>query len=109
MNKKIQWEGSSCKDLLKCPKDTKRRAGYELFQVQHGEDPSDWKPMNAIGQGVKEIRIHINNEYRIIYVAKFVEAIYVLHVFEKKTQKTSKKDIELAKKRYKDIIDRRKK
>lgn len=107
--KSIKWEGSSLRDLCATPKEVRRRAGYELLQVQEGEEPSDWKPMNTIGQGVKEIRINIGNEYRIIYVAKFVEAIYVLHVFQKKTQKTSQKEITLAKKRYQIISDRRRK
>lgn len=96
--KSINWEGSSLKDLCATPKEVRRRAGYELLQVQEGEEPSDWKPMSSIGQGVKEVRIHIGNEYRIIYIAKFIEAVYVLHVFPKKTQKTSQKDIELARK-----------
>lgn len=106
--KKIAWEGTTWKELSACSKAVSRKAGYELFQVQCGEEPSDCKPMTSIGKGVKEIRIHDKNEYRIIYVAKFIEAIYVLHVFEKKTQKTPTKDIELAKQRYKNVIDRRK-
>jgi len=109
LGKKIEWEGSTLKDLCAAPKGVRRRAGFELLQVQSGEEPSDWKSMNAVGKGVKEIRIHMENEYRIMYVAKFSEAIYVLHVFSKKTQKTPKKDIELAKTRYQNVFDRRRK
>lgn len=64
----------------------------------------DWKPMESIGAGVKEIRIRVETSYRVIYVAKFSEAVYVLHAFVKKTQKTSKKDIDLSVDRYKALI-----
>ncbi len=73
------------------------------MSVQMGEKPLDGKSMNSIGTGVKEIRIYTGGAFRIIYVAKFKEAVYVLHAFQKKTQKTSKKDIDLAKKRYKQL------
>ncbi len=75
--------------------------------VQTGTNPTDWKPMNAIGTGVKEIRIHEDGEFRVIYVAQFAEAIYVLHAFQKKTQKTPKKEIDLAKKRLKQLCRER--
>lgn len=68
--------------------------------VQQGLEPSDWKPMSAVGAGVREIRIHVLGEWRVIYVAKFAEAIYMLHVFQKKTQKTRRDDIDLAQSRY---------
>ena len=77
--------------------------GFELYSIQRGLEPTDWKPMPSIGRGVKEIRIHVLGEWRIIYVAKFEEAIYVLHSFQKKSRKTSKQDIDLAKGRYKQI------
>ena len=102
--KKIIWQGSSKKDVISFPVDARRRAGYELFNVQSGEEPSDWKSMHGIGRGVKEIRIHLKNEYRIIYVAQMEDAIYVLHAFVKKTQKTPKKDLEIAKVRYQEIM-----
>lgn len=102
--KKIKWEGTSKEDLCGFSVNAKKRAGYELMSVQYGEEPSDWKPMKAIGSGVKEIRIHINKEYRIIYIAKLKDAIHVLHAFTKKTQKTSQKDINIAKERYKDLL-----
>ena len=99
--KEIKWIGSSYKDLLSFPKDSKKEAGYQLDKIQRGEDPSDWKSMLSVGVGVKEVRIHHTNEFRIIYLAKYGDAVYVLHCFVKKTQTTSKKDIDLAKERLK--------
>lgn len=77
-----------------------REAGFQIDSVQRGHAPSDWKPMTAIGKGVREIRIHEDGEYRVIYVVKFERAIYVLHAFQKKTQKTRKHDLEAAKRAY---------
>ncbi|OGT59859.1 MAG: addiction module toxin RelE [Gammaproteobacteria bacterium RIFCSPHIGHO2_12_FULL_45_12] len=75
--------------------------------MQRGLEPYDWKPMNSVGSGVKEIRIHEENEYRILYVAKFEESLYVLHAFVKKTQQTLKRDIDLAKQRYAEMLEMR--
>jgi phage-related protein len=73
--------------------------------VQGGEEPSDWKPMATVGQGVQEIRIRDESgAFRVMYVAKFEQAIYVLHCFQKKTEQTSKTDVDLAKKRYADLL-----
>jgi phage-related protein len=81
---------------------------HQLDQVQHGQEPDDWKPMNTVGQGVREIRIRdAAGAFRIIYVAKFADAVYVLHCFQKKTQKTSKTDLDLATKRYRDLMRER--
>jgi len=92
-------------DLLGFPATARREAGYQLFQVQEGLDPDDWKPMNSIGQGVREIRIReIDGAFRVVYVAKFADAVYVLHCFQKKSQKTSSEDIALATRRYKELI-----
>lgn len=101
--KHIIWLGSSYEDLLNFPKEAKQVAGYNLDKIQRGQEPSDWKPMASIGTGVKEVRIHCDNEYRVIYLAQKEEGIYVLHSFVKKTQKTSSKDLDLAKKRFKQI------
>lgn len=76
-----------------------------MWQVQRGLRPSDFKPMPSIGTGAFEIRVHVLGEWRLIYVAKFEGAVYVLHAFRKKTQKTRKEDIELAARRYKLIGD----
>ncbi|QDQ41181.1 type II toxin-antitoxin system RelE/ParE family toxin (plasmid) [Legionella geestiana] len=101
--KKIIWLGSSHGDLLAFPEDARKIAGYNLDKVQRGEDPTDWKPMPSVGRGVKEIRIHCANEYRVIYLAQRDEGVYVLHSFVKKTQETSIRDLELAKKRFSQI------
>ena len=82
-----------------------RDAGYQLDRVQHGEDPSDFKPMRGIGGGVYEIRVWDDaGTYRVIYVAKFVNTVHVLHCFQKKTEKTSQKDIDLARSRFKELL-----
>ena len=99
--KALKFVGSSLDDLRNFPDEARRAAGFELRAVQSGLEPSDWKPMQSIGPGVNEIRIHVLGEWRIIYIAKISEAVYVLHAFPKKTQKTSRNDIELARKRYK--------
>ena len=101
--KEIIWLGSSYQDLLVFSNPAKQIAGYNLDKLQRGKDPQDWKPMISIGKGVKELRIHCENEYRVIYLAQRSEGIYILHSFIKKTQKTSQKDIDLAKKRFKEI------
>ncbi|MCD6389082.1 MAG: type II toxin-antitoxin system RelE/ParE family toxin [Desulfobulbaceae bacterium] len=102
--KRIEFHGTSLKDIRAFPEDTKGEAGQQLAIVQYGGDPDDWKPMLNIGKGVREIRIRDkSSQFRVIYVAKFRDAVHVLHAFQKKTQKTSKTDIELAKKRYKEI------
>ena len=106
--KPITWLGDSLEQVRAFRDDARREAGFERREVQKGLDPSDWKPMTAVGAGVKEIRIHTDNEYRVMYVAKFADAIYVLHAFGKKTQQTSKKDIELASQRYRDLVNERK-
>ena len=104
--KPLEFVGSSLDDLRKFPAEARRAAGFELGFVQRGLDPSDWKSMNEVGGGVREIRIHVLGEWRVLYVAKFAEAVYVLHAFQKKTQKTRKEDVELARKRYRQIGDR---
>ncbi len=101
--KPLNFIGSSLDDLRNFPDEARRAAGFELYAAQCGLEPSDWKPISSIGRGVKEIRIHVLGEWRIIYVAKLKDAVYVLHSFQKKSRKTSQQDIELARKRYKQI------
>jgi phage-related protein len=105
--KTITWLGSSYKDLLKFPELARQAAGYQLYNVQLGLEPSDWKPMTSVGLGVKEIRLHHENEYRVLYIAKFKETIYVLHAFVKKSPETLQADIALAKQRYQKILQER--
>ncbi|MBU0994853.1 MAG: type II toxin-antitoxin system RelE/ParE family toxin [Proteobacteria bacterium] len=101
--KSLKFVGTSLNDLKKFPDQVRQIVGYQLHKVQTGQNPSDWKPMNTIGQGVKEIRVHLNNEYRVLYVATLPESVYVLHAFQKKTQKTRKQDLDIAANRYKEI------
>lgn len=98
--KDLVWCGDSLECVKAFSEEARREAGYELSSVQMGEDPSDWKPMNTIGQGVREIRVKDEQgAFRVIYIAKFEEAIYVLHAFQKKSQKTRQADLELARQR----------
>lgn len=101
--KQLNFMGTSLNDLRNFPDEARRAAGFELYAVQKGVEPSDWKSMHVIGPGVKEIRIHVLGEWRVIYVAKLRDAIYVLHSFQKKTRKTSRHDIDLARQRYRQI------
>lgn len=103
MDKPISFLGTSYDDLMDFPREARREAGYQLGRVQAGLMPEDWKPMTRVGAGAHEIRIHVQGEWRIIYVARFEDSIYVLHSFQKKTAKTSESDISLAKERYKQI------
>ncbi len=103
MTKPIHWLGDSLVNVREFSDSGRYHVGRELRRVQKGEMPTDWKPMINIGPGVAEIRIHAENEYRIIYIAKFEEAIYVLHGFAKKSQQTSKRDVDLAAKRFKEL------
>jgi phage-related protein len=101
--KALKFVGSSLDDLRDFPDEARRVVGFELRAIQNGLDPSDWKPMQSIGAGVREIRIHVLGEWRVVYIASLAEAVYVLHAFQKKSRKTSKNDIELARKRLKEI------
>lgn len=95
----IFFAGTSLKDIRAFPGAARRKIGYELHLLQCGDDPSDWKPMSMIGKGVREIRISAAGQFRVIYVAKLENAIYVLHAFQKKSQKTPQRDTDLAKQR----------
>lgn len=101
--KPLRFVGSSLDDLRDFPEEARRAAGFELRAIQDGFEPRDWKLVHAVGAGVKEIRIRILGEWRVIYVAKRSDAVYVLHAFQKKSQKTSRRDIDLARIRYKQI------
>jgi len=99
--KPIEFLGSSLDDLRDFPVDARQEAGYQLYRIQHGDDAHDGKPMHVIGPGVKEIRVRdASNQYLVIYIAKFAAAVFVLHCFQKKTQKTTTADLDLAKTRY---------
>lgn len=103
--KSVEFIGSALNDLRDFPLSARREAGFQIDKVQHGEEPDDWKPMKTIGNGVQEIRIQDEaGAFRVIYIAKLKDAIYVLHCFQKKTQKTSTQDIALASKRYNELM-----
>ena len=103
--KPVEFRGSALDDLRAFPEAARRQAGHQLDQVQRGREPDDWKPMNLVGRGVREIRIRDTmGAFRVLYVAKFDHAVYVLHCFQKKTQKTSKADLRLAALRYQDLL-----
>ena len=109
MDKPIDWRGSSRDDLCEFPEAARRAAGYELRKLQRGDAPDDWRPFPEVGPGVNAIRIDASDGwFRVMYVAKFEEAIYVLHSFQKSTRKTSRNDVEVAKARYRTVIAERK-
>ena len=102
--KVLKFRGSALNDLRAFPEAARREAGYQLDKAQNGQEPTDWKPMVTVGKGVQEIRVRDEaGAFRVIYVAKFADAVYVLHCFQKKTQKTSKADLDMAAKRYVDL------
>lgn len=104
MIKPIEFISDSLDELRNFPIAARREAGFQPDKVQKGMEPDDWKSMKTIGTGVNEIRIKDTaGTYRIIYIAKFAEAIFVLHCFKKKTEKTAKSNIDLAKSRYKEL------
>ena len=103
--KPLRFIGSSLDDLRDFPAEARRQAGFELYAVQRGLNPSDWKPMSIVGKGAREIRIHVLGEWRVLFVAKFRDAVYVLHSFQKKSQKTGRGDIDIARQRYQQVED----
>jgi phage-related protein len=103
--KELFWLGDSKKTLQSFPADARREAGFELREVQKGNQPSDSKPMLSIGKGVEEMRIWAESgTYRVVYLARLAERVYVLHAFQKKTQQTSLSDIRLARARYEQLV-----
>ena len=100
----IEWLGTSKEDLRAFPETARQRAGYQLELIQYGDEPNDWKPMESVGSGVREIRIKCKDgAFRVFYVVSRPEAVYVLHAFRKTTEKTQKCDIDLARARYKSL------
>lgn len=103
-DKRVFWLGSSRADLREFPSLARWIAGFQLRRVQQGLEPNDWKPMAAIGPGVREIRIRAGLEHRVFYVTAFAEGVYVLHAFEKRTRTTAKRDLDLARGRYRALV-----
>jgi phage-related protein len=102
-DKPLAWLGTSLSDVRAFPEEARRAAGYQLRRVQQGLMPTDYRPMSSVGAGVVEIRLHGPLEHRVLYIARFSEAIYVLHAFEKKSQRTRKKDLATARRRLRDL------
>jgi phage-related protein len=107
--KPVHFVGASREDLQQLDDPVKETLGFQLFKVQQGQDPDDWKPMSIVGPGVREIRVReTSGAYRLLYVAQFEEAVYVLHVFQKKEQKIAAADVALARSRHRSMIQWRK-
>jgi phage-related protein len=105
--KTLVWQRDSLNILKGFARQVQHDFGVELMRVQSGLDPVDWKPMTSVGKGAREIRVQYRGQYRVIYIAKFEEAVYVLSAFQKKTQRTPKSEIELARNRLQEVIQSR--
>jgi phage-related protein len=105
--KPLLWVGSTLEDLRAFPEEARQRAGHELRLIQEGREPDDWKAMTGVGPGVYELRVRTELEHRVFYVVKFAEGVYVLHAFQKKTQRTAPRDIELGRERYRVVLRKR--
>ena len=102
--KPIAFQGGSLDDLRAFPTEARREVGHQLDRVQRGLEPDDWKPMPSIGPGVREVRVRDDTgAFRVVYTATRPEAVYVLHAFQKKTQQTARRDLDLAKARLRDL------
>jgi phage-related protein len=102
--KRVEFLGDALVELRKFPEAARKEAGVQLHKVQMGLDPSDWKPMATVGAGVREIRIRDEaGAFRVLYVANVGDAVYVLHAFQKKTQQTAKRHLDLATSRLRQI------
>lgn len=107
--KPVKWLGDSREQIRDFPDVARHETGYQLERVQAGREPKDWKPMPSVGIGVSEIRVRDDSgAFRVIYLTKFAEAVYVLHAFQKKARKTSKADIDLARGRFRALVEERK-
>lgn len=101
--KPLAWLGSALDDVKAFPDDARQRVGFQLYRLQQGLAPTDWKPMTTVGAGVREICIQTGRAFRILYVAKYADAVYVLHAFEKKSQKNAARDLALAQQRLAEL------
>lgn len=103
--KPVSFQGNSLTALRAFPQAARRMAGLQLDRVQRGLDPDDWKPMPIVGTGVREIRVRdATGAFRVLYVAQFEQAVYVLHCFQKKSAKTSRSDIALGRQRFRELV-----
>ena len=104
---RLVWLGSSLDDVRRFPTAARQAAGFQLWRLQLGLLPNDWKPMPSIGPGVRELRVHVRGEHRLIYLANRPRAVFVLHAFPKRSRKTSRGDIEIGRARLKELSERR--
>ena len=105
--KPVSFLGDSLDAIRSFPEGARREAGFQIDRVQRGLDPDDWKPMKAVGANVREIRVrHAAGAFRVLYLATLADAVYVLHAFQKKSGATSKRDLDLATTRYRDLMRR---
>ena len=104
--KPVEFCGQSLEAIRQFPTAAKRECGHQLDRVQRGLDPQDWKPVSQIGPGVREIRVQDRGQFRVIYVAKFEDAVYVLHAFHKKTQQIRTADLDSARRQYQSVLKR---
>ena len=103
--KPIEFFGSSRQAIRAFPDEARRTAGFQLDRVQRGLEPTDWKSFPSVGPGVMEIRIReAYGAFRVMYVARFAEAVYVLHAFQKRSRKTARLDVELARAHYRELM-----
>ena len=103
--KPVQFLGDSLKRIREFPRDARQDAGRQIDKVQHGKQPDDFKPMPSIGKGVEEIRVSDDKGiFRVIYTARMTDAVFVLHAFQKKTQTTSRRDLDIAKARFAQLM-----
>jgi phage-related protein len=103
--KPIVFLGDSLEVIRRFPEAARREAGFQLDRVQRGLDACDWKPMKTVGPGVRELRVRdAAGAFRVIYIATFADAIYVLHAFQKQTQRTAKRDLDVALSRLRDLM-----
>ena len=107
--KSVTFLGDSLKVLRGFPDDVRRDAGFQIDRLQRGLQPDDFKPMPSVGKGVEELRIWSDTEtYRVIYIARLADAVYVLHAFQKTSEKTPQKEIDIAGKRLRELLKDRK-
>jgi len=99
----VIFMGSSRDDLRAFPEMARRLIGRQILRLQYGLEPEDWKPMKAVGTGVREVRVRAGGQFRAFYVTHVGNAIYILHAFQKKTQRTSPRDIALGQQRFRQI------
>lgn len=107
IQKNLIWLANAKQRVSTFPRAVRETIGHQLWLVQNGIHPTDSKVMSTVGTGVLELRVHHFNEYRVIYIAKFMEAVYVIHAFVKKTQSTSNRDVRIAATRYRQLISNR--